>query len=125
MKYAMIVALALLGACAPDDAEPGDEGASEVTTTAQAPLGQVTVKVADVPVAQPPAVKAQPAANRVFQMAATGFKPGSDIVIPHTDPEKPQPQPWVPPDQGNLPDRDEPRDEPRAIPGTASQGNAP
>jgi hypothetical protein len=123
MKYAMIVALVLLGACAPDDADPGDEGASEVTPTAQAPLGKTsepaTVTMADTPSTQPLVEKGGPALNKIFKLPASGFKPGSGVMVPHTDSDKPQPQPWVPPDQGSIPERDESRPETKVVQGTA------
>ena len=136
MKYAMIVALVLLGACAPDDADLADEGAPEATTTVQSPLDETsatearsrtrpaeakTVKVT----ATAPLIQRgldAPVITKVFDTAG-GIQPGIEAAMPHGDADKPQPQPWVPPEQED-PTRDGKREETKKVQGTVP-GSAP
>ena len=131
MKYAMIVALVLLGACAPDDADPADEGATEPTTeaatdaaTARSPLDEETTGAVAPTTVDPPAVQGATRFEKVFTLQAGVLHPGTAVMSPQTEANKPQPVPWVPQPEKDIPDSNEERTEAKTIQGPV-QGSAP
>ena len=104
MKHALLVALALLSACA-SDAETADETAPDApaaTEVRAAPLVQPQVApaiVAPATDAATPATQPFIRAGTVPQLNPSMGRGGNWVMNTQTDSNKPQPQPWVPSDQ--------------------------
>ncbi len=98
MKYAMMVALLLLGACAADEGDQADDSTTEVTTETS-PLQVVDVAAG---AAAPPAALTATTTDATAKSPQTAirfspqFGPDSSRMMLQSEPTKPQPDPWAP-----------------------------